>query len=126
MGRRRRASVARWAIVRRAITNAVLEPHRIRPTPEEARAAYLVATDDGTVFHCSARAVGEDARWRWWFVDLAAPETRWFLGPDWSRLSLTELRAAVNAWWVERKAFNGGESIPELRAWMMREMARDN
>lgn len=101
----------------------VNEPRRIRPTPDEIRTAQLVAADDGTVFRCSIAEVGRDRQWRWHFQALDGRE---YVGPVWFAVSPAELTALVNAWWEERKRFNNGETVEQLRDRIFRDMARDN
>ena len=99
------------------------EFRRIRPTPDEIHAAHLIAGDDGTVFRCSIAEVGRDRQWRWRFVAL---DGRSYIGPPWFRVSPAELNALVNAWWTDCKALNNGETVEQMRARFLRDMARDN
>ena len=61
---------------------------------------FIVATDDGTMFHCSLIPVGSDQRLFWIFRDARGLE---YLGPPArDERSREAVRALVAEWWANR------------------------
>jgi hypothetical protein len=63
--------------------------------------AYILATDDGTLFLCSAEPIGVGDKVHWVFTD---KDQRRYIGPPWiGVLYEAELRTFLNAWWHNTK-----------------------
>jgi hypothetical protein len=85
--------------------SAVLPATLTEHSPPPPHAAFVVATDDGTVFHCHVEPFGGadvPKQHRWIFQ---SANTR-FLGPLWEGIVLEhQLQRLVTNWWAVKKAF---------------------
>jgi len=61
---------------------------------------FIVAADDGTMFHCSLNPVGNNQQVCWIFRDARGME---YIGPpDRNERSRDAVRALVAEWWANR------------------------